>query len=125
MWKKLSEDQTRGHYPSTMELGTIFTYDVSKTYNFKGDELPKSYFGERKKLIHSVGTVGKVKFVSNGWHDYSGIFKGADHGIIRFSTGALPSKTQPMVTGFGLKFLRTGTESPSLVAMSKDFGVLG
>jgi len=62
--------------------------------------------GYRKKLIHSVGVVGKVKFnaVDN---KYDGIFKGADNGIIRFSSAVKPDETsQPLAPGMGLKFLR-------------------
>ena len=77
----------------------------------------------RTKFIHSVGTVGKVKFVSNGKHEYTGIFKGADHGLIRMSSAAKPDeKSQPLAPGFGLKFLRDGVDSANLVAM---FGVNG
>lgn len=45
--------------------------------------------GYRKKLIHSVGTVGKVRLnaVNN---DFDGIFDGADNGIIRFSAAVAP-----------------------------------
>jgi len=62
--------------------------------------------GYRKKLIHSVGVVGKVKFnaVDN---KYDGLFKGADNGIIRFSCAVKPDeKSQPLPPGLGLKFLR-------------------
>ena len=82
-----------------------------------------SLFGARTKYIHSVGTVGKVKFVSNGKHKFTGIFKGAEHGLIRMSSAAKPaSGGQPLAPGFGLKFLRDGVDSANLVAM---YGVNG
>ena len=121
----MSKNQSTMKYYDALEVGRIFLYDVSKTYTHKGDELPRDPFGERKKLIHTVGVVGKVKFVSDENHPYTGVLKGADYGVIRFSTGAKPSEDQPMVTGFGLKFLRDGQESASLVAMSYDYGVGG
>ena len=97
-------------------------YDLTKTFRHRGDELPRDPFGERKKLIHSVGVVGKVKFISDGNHPYTGIFKGADYGVIRLSTMYKPSPTQPMVPGFGLKFLRSGQESANIVAMGRSTG---
>lgn len=121
----MSKNQNSHHYHSAVEIGRIFLYDVSKTFTHKGDELPRDPFGERKKLIHSVGVVGKVKFISDGNHPYTGVFRGADYGVIRFSTASKPSETQPMVTGFGLKFLRDQQESANIVAMSKYSGVGG
>ena len=48
-------------------------------------------FYNRIKYIHSVGAVGKVKFVpSETPGNFTGIFKGADHGLIRLSSAAKP-----------------------------------
>jgi hypothetical protein len=81
--------------------------------------MPGATWGYRTKYIHSVGTVGKVKFVSSGSHPFTGIFKGASHGIVRLSSAAEPSLTgsQPLAPGIGLKFLRDGMDSSNLVAM--------
>ena len=57
--------------------------------------MPKQWFGHgseyRTKFIHSVGTVGKVKFVSSGKHPFTGVWEGAQHGLVRFSSAAEPS----------------------------------
>lgn len=75
-------------------------------------------WGTRSKYIHSVGTTGKVKFVSNGKHPYDGIFEGSDYGIARFSSAVEPVEGgQPLAPGMGLKFLRDGRDSANLVAM--------
>jgi hypothetical protein len=86
---------------------------MTPTMKAPGDAMPAG----RVKFIHAIGAVAKVKFLSYGNHPYSGIFKGADQGLIRFSSAATPTKTQPMVPGFGLKFLRDGKDSANLVAM--------
>ena len=69
-------------------------------------------------MIHSVGTVAKVKLESSGVHSYTGIFKGANHGIVRLSLAKEPdtegTNTAP---GMALKFLRDGKDSANLVAM--------
>lgn len=91
------------------------------TFSTKGDTMP---FG-RYKFIHNVGTVAKVEFVPVA-NQYSGIFKGAQKGLVRFSSAAEPSNNiitsvNPMASwlgpGMGLKFLRDGVDSANLVAM--------
>lgn len=77
---------------------------------------PNWLYGNRAKYIHSVGTVGKVKFVASPKTPYSGIFKGADKGIIRLSSAVKPTKAK-LAPGMGLKFLRDGVDSANLVAM--------
>jgi hypothetical protein len=52
---------------------------------------PGMIYGSRTKLIQSVGAVGKVKFVAVAKTPYSGIFKGASYGLVRFSSAAAPS----------------------------------
>ena len=79
--------------------------------------------GRRKKLIHSVGVVGKVEWKSIGSHPYTGVFTGAQHCLIRMSLASQPDpevkKTTP---GFGLKFLRDGMDSGNFVAMDSVEG---
>ena len=74
----------------------------------------------RKKVIHSVGVVGRVEWRDAGGHPYTGIFRGARHGIARLSS-ALPadpssSYSQP-TPGMGLKFLRDGRDSANMLAV--------
>ena len=108
-------------FPSTLELAKIFFESMNPTFKTPGDTMPKGSLWPhklRRKYIHSVGVHGKVKFVSTGTHPYTGIFKGADHGIIRLSSAAEPVVGgQPLAPGMGLKFLRDGEDSANLVAM--------
>lgn len=40
-----------------------------------GDAMkPGLFFGSREKMIHSVGTTGRVKFVPNKSNPFSGMF---------------------------------------------------
>jgi len=75
----------------------------------------------RTKYIHSVGTVGKVKLILDDAYKadpkFSGIFKGAENGLVRLSCAAEPSSSQPLAPGMGLKFLRDKMDSANLVAM--------
>ena len=63
------------------------------SFETKGDAMPLDVLGfsTRSKIIHSVGVVGKVLFKPFGGSPYTGIFKGANSGIIRFSSAAEPS----------------------------------
>jgi len=67
---------------------------MSPTFDTKGDAMPLNFLGlaTRSKLIHSVGVVGKVIFKPFGGSPYTGIFKGANSGIIRLSSAAEPSQ---------------------------------
>jgi len=100
---------------------------MAPTFTTKGDEMPKELFGlkTRIKEIHSVGTVGKVKFVSSGNHPFTGVWEGAQHGLIRLSSALKPSDTSPLVPGIGLKFLRDGVDSANLVAIFSLNGTPG
>lgn len=64
---------------------------MSPTYTTKGDAMPNDTvfpYHVRGKWIHSMGVHGQVRFVTDGDHPYTGIFKGADFGIIRLSSAA-------------------------------------
>ena len=61
-----------------------------------GDELAKNWNGKtRAKSIHPVGVVGKVQWKNLGGHRYSGIFKGAKHGLARWYLKAIHSAIPP------------------------------
>ena len=60
----------------------------------------------RIKWIHPLGSCGKVKFVFNdAAKQYTGLFKGADYGIARFSLAADPA-AEGFTPGMALKFFR-------------------
>lgn len=100
---------------------------MSPSLQWVGDTFEDSFLlGPRKKLIHSVGSVAKVKFapVENN-EGYTGIFEGADYGYLRLSLAKEPDTTKKTAAeaienfapGFGLKFLRDNRPSASMVAM--------
>ena len=118
LWAKITGDQSSGKWPSQAK---IMLEGMGPTFEAPGDEMPSG----RTKYIHSVGVTGKVRFVKKGDTDYSGIFQGADHGIVRFSSAAEPSSSQALAPGMGLKFLRDGQDSANLVAMFDTAGQPG
>lgn len=114
LWSKITADKTPSKFPSP---GGIFLISMDKSFDTAGDVMPSG----RAKFIHAVGATGKVKFVHKGGK-YTGIFQGADYGLIRLSSAAEPSDSQPLAPGMGLKFLRDGVDSANLVSM---YGVNG
>lgn len=120
LWTQITADTTPNGWFNAVELGGIFLESMKPTMQWVGDEFEQGLF-ERKKYIHSVGNVGKVKFVAADDTPYTGVFKGADTGLIRLSCAAEPNpKKGPsgnFIPGFGLKLLRDGVPSANLVAM--------
>jgi hypothetical protein len=55
--------------------------------------MPTSWTGTRQKYIHSVGVVGKCKFESSGKHPFTGVWEGAQHGLLRLSSALEPSSS--------------------------------
>jgi hypothetical protein len=104
-----ANDGKEGSYPSP--LG-IFQESVSLSFDAVADVFPMP----RTKYIHSVGVVGGIKFVSSGDHEYTGLFEGADHGLVRFSSAKKPDSSG-FTPGAGVKFFRDGKESANFVAM--------
>ena len=88
---------------------------MEPTYHTKGDALPSGITGTREKYIHSVGAVGRVKLNADGASPFSGIFRGANYGLLRLSCAIKP--TDYLAPGMGLKFLRDGMDSANLVSM--------
>ena len=123
IWDNTLLDNSSNSWPSVLKVAEILFESMCPTLEAAGDQMPKAWIrNTRQKYIHSVGSVGMVEFVSNGSR-YTGLFQGATHGIVRISLAKEPEADVLNTTpGMGLKFLRDGVESASLVAM---YGVDG
>jgi hypothetical protein len=90
--------------------------DVRLTWGSLSDVWPVE--GRRKG---NVGVVAPMRFVSNGDHNYTGLFKGAEFGLIRLVTFNNPAKGH-WRQGLGVKFLRDGIPSANFVAYASPLG---
>jgi len=122
IWDNCLEDTSEAPWFSKKELVGLFSEDMCPVFRTVGDMLPweEGYFsdGWRYKYIHTVGAVGKVEWKNLGGHDYTGVFEGNSHGIVRFSLAKEPSSSSlNTAPGMGLKLLRSGMDSANLVAM--------
>jgi hypothetical protein len=88
-------------------------------------ERESDFFPEgRKKVIHTYGAVCPVKFVASHNHDFTGIFAGAEHGIIRLSLAKKPDGDK-ITPGAAIKFLLDGVPSVNFMAMASLEGQSG
>ncbi|KAL6052660.1 hypothetical protein QOT17_018455 [Balamuthia mandrillaris] len=121
LWKAVLTDNSTGSWPNALELAQLFVESMDVTFDTVADDMPYQYFNltRREKLIHSVGATGLFKWKSIGNHNYTGLFQGADYGVIRLSAAAKPdpSSSHPLAPGMALKFLRDGVPSANFVAM--------
>jgi len=127
LWQETISDTTPQGWYSAARMPEIFIEDMSPTMDTVGDNMPQQGLlgvETRPKLIHSQGSVVPVKYTADPGNTYTGIFQGADYGLLRLSEAkqADPTAEYFFVPGFGLKFLRTGISSANLVAMYALFG---
>ena len=115
LWEQIVSDSTSG---SWLHLPGVLIEGMKETFDTPGDDMPCYWDGCRNKDIHSVGVISKVKLEVAPGQPFSGIFKGADFGLVRHSTAAPYSSSDSNIKpGLGLKFLRDGVDSANLVSM--------
>ena len=121
LWSNCIENTESATWPNAKtKFESLMFNSMCPTFLTPGDAMPPG----RIKFIHSVGVVGRVEWRDIGGHPYTGVFKGAKHGIARLSHAQYAdnsSRTLP-APGMGLKFLRSGHDSANLLAM---FSVAG
>lgn len=106
VYGKCSATTEHAEWYSAATLAQLFIYDVNTSFDFEGDDMPtQAYIFKRKKLVHTVGLVAHVDFISNGAHPYTGIFKGGKNAIFRASLAKAPT-LDGIVPGFAIKFFR-------------------
>ncbi len=114
IWSLVLPDSRRERFYTAYEFESLFNQDMNLTYDAVTDNMPKN----RLKKTHPVGLTSKIEWIPHPDQPYTGIFRGAEHGIMRISdtTKTVPhkSKTAP---GFGIKFPRDGMYSANILAM--------
>jgi len=114
IWQNVVLDQTPG---PALSPYLLIAESMKPSFETKGDQLP----GNRKKVVHARSSVGKVEFTAVWGTKYTGIFEGANYGIIRLGLTLAPNKNERNTPGLALKFLRDEVESASLVALIREF----
>jgi hypothetical protein len=111
LWNEIVRTDYHGSLPTLLavDAGNVVaktgTERLGKKLSHKGDTIPD---GMWSKPIHSFGTVAKVKFVAANGSPFTGLFAGAEFGLIRLSLLEDPYKkeTEPNIApGVALKLL--------------------
>ena len=90
------------------------------TMKLASDWMPEG----REKPIHTYGAVAGVKFVSENGNPYTGLFKTANHGLVRLSLANKPSE-ESSSPGAAFKFFVDGKPSRNFMAMFSLEGQTG
>jgi len=124
MVSAINEDLTSGPWfgaPTVAITGAAM--DKSVTMEFGGDMMPPgNLYGTRDKVIHSIGSIGQVSWVSTGDHPYTGLFKGSDKCLARFSLAGEPKAGSVIAPGVGFKCVRDGMDSGNFVLSNSPDG---
>lgn len=87
---------------------------MNLSFDHNGDTMPDN----RVKMTHPRGVTMKIAFRPAAGNPYTGIFRGAKHGILRVSEVVRTNHdTEQTSPGFGIKFLRDGMDSANTVTM--------
>jgi len=115
IWSAVMKNTEASTY-SKLKTAAIFLEDLSESFTWMGDTLPKSHV----KSIHSVGNVAQAEWVSSGDHPFTGVFEGWKQVLVRLSSAVAPGIDKGVTSlapGMGVKFLRDGEPSSNFVAM--------
>ena len=124
LWSKINEDHSTNGWYSTLSFSKLYFSQMRTTFEHYSDTLPEG----RNKLLFSIGAVAMVEFIADKdttVNPYTGIFKGCNSAVLRFSISKQPDQTKIAASeaynnffpGLGIKFLRDNKHSANTVAM--------
>lgn len=121
VWKEIERSQHKS-LPDfegfgVIELLKMSFQEIVKKANHKSDFSPSGW----TKYLHARGSVAKVKIepVSKA---FSGIFQGADCGLLRLSLTYATSGSRPVAPGLALKVFRDQAHSANISALVSLYG---
>lgn len=97
-------------------LGLFFTMLRTKMDRLV-DQAPRKW----KKAIHAHGSVAKIKFVATPDSPFTGLFRGADYGLLRLSITGEPSD-RGFAPGLAIKLFRDSKPSANFSALVSLIG---
>ncbi|MBQ0753053.1 MAG: peroxidase [Gammaproteobacteria bacterium] len=95
-----------------IDIGGLISAVLWKKVQDVTDVSPPGY----SKAIHPRGALAKVQFVPAAGHDYTGLFQGADHGLLRLSVTGDPAD-RGFAPGLALKLFVDGKRSENVSAL--------
>lgn len=113
LWNERILKSTYEHNPPIPRINIVGLFLTPLTV--KMDRLEDEAPARWRKAIHAHGSVAKIKFVAVD-SQYTGLFKGVDHGLLRASLTGEPSD-RGFAPGLALKFLVDGQPSGNFSAL--------
>lgn len=124
LWSAIQANEgTSGEWLTSTQIaaGLIVPYAINPTFETRGDANPRraaQRWKWKQKWTHQIGAHAQVKWISNGQHPYTGVFKGSDLGIARLSTALMPSTVDNLpdtaqAPNMALKFMRGSADESS------------
>lgn len=103
-----------GHVPAIepIDIGGLINAVLWTKVRDVTDVTPPGY----SKPIHPRGALAKVQFVPSAGHPFTGLFQGADHGLLRLSVTGDPSD-RGFAPGLALKLFVDGRRSENISAL--------
>ena len=116
LWKKIQETKV-SELPPFRSFGFFqFLAMTRQEIELKGAYVSDFAPAGWKKLIHSRGTVAKVKLEITDKY-YTGVFAGAECALLRTSLTFKPDGSRAVAPGLALKVFRDGTYSANVSAL--------
>ena len=114
IWAKIKENDQIERWFVGPEFNELFDQDMNLTYDSVTDTMPIN----RVKRTHPRGVSTRVQFIAAPDTPYTGVFRGADFGIMRISETTMTTPEVPKTApGYGLKLLRDGMTSANMLTM--------
>jgi hypothetical protein len=90
----------------------LFLTRLRKKMDWLSDETPPKW----RKAIHAHGSIAKIKFIPTSDNPFTGLFQGADYGLLRLSLVGDPAK-RGFAPGLAIKWLVDGKTSADFSAL--------
>lgn len=121
LWKEIQQSAYR-EMPDYRQFGFLQLLALSKQeLRLKGEVISDFAPSGWKKYLHARGSIAKIKIVAKK-NSYTGIFQGADSGLLRLSLTYKPSDNRAVAPGLALKVLRDGAPSANISALVSLYG---
>ena len=120
LWEKRIVPSRYTHLPplQSTQIAQLFLTVLREKMERRTDEAPVGW----KKAIHAHGTVAKIRFLAAPDTPFTGLFRGAECGLLRASLTARPQPTgfplrQGFAPGLAIKFFVDGRASENFSAL--------
>ncbi len=114
LWNERILKSKYDQLPSLKKIDVIglFLTSLRSKMDYESDEAPPDW----KKAIHAHASIAKIQFVPTDNTPFTGLFKGADYGLLRLSLTGAPGN-RGFAPGLAIKFFVDGKPSQNFSAL--------